>query len=498
LTESLRDALMQAAAQARDYPSGRFSGRGIVVCAGGPVMLTNAYVLIRALRELLDCSAPIEVWHLGAREMPPLMATTFTAMGCRIVDARAVAATCAAEVNDGWQLKILALTYSSFEEVFLLDADQVPLIDPARVFDWPQYQASGAVFWPDIVDLAATNPVWQLVGLEPRQVRSWESGQICANKAVHWQALAVALQINLMAEAFYELIYGDKDAYLLAWLMTSATCALVPHPPMADLKYLGQRDFEGAVVFQHRTNCKWSLHEPPVRPDGFRLQAECERFLGDLRRFWNGRIFEPPDRSAAARRLERELIAQRRFVIVEAGERPTPIELLSGHQIGEGRSYRLANWYVGDADGGYQLVFTSHVAATLVMSRVDAVAWAGSFYVPVQRDAILTPAGGTADLAGSLQGGLVDEFVEAAMRGPPGTLDVADLEGALTLLARIEQGVAERVVARAERCETDHPELAGHLRAIADRLVLLSPDGDAQPERRAGVAFEGSRFYVRP
>ena len=30
--------------------------------------------------------------------------------------------------------------YSSFEEVLMLDTDNLPLVDPAFVFDLPQYQ----------------------------------------------------------------------------------------------------------------------------------------------------------------------------------------------------------------------------------------------------------------------------------------------------------------------------------------------------------------------
>ena len=40
----------------------------------------------------------------------------------------------------GWQMKHFGLMYSSFEEVLMLDTDNLPLVDPAFVFDLPQYQ----------------------------------------------------------------------------------------------------------------------------------------------------------------------------------------------------------------------------------------------------------------------------------------------------------------------------------------------------------------------
>ena len=53
------------------FPTDRFDGRGIVICAGGVRMFINAYVLVRVLREILRCALPIELWHLGPGELSP-------------------------------------------------------------------------------------------------------------------------------------------------------------------------------------------------------------------------------------------------------------------------------------------------------------------------------------------------------------------------------------------------------------------------------------------
>ena len=61
-----RRALLRAALDAPDpYPADRFSGRGIVICAGGARLLTGAWVTINILRRTLGCTLPIQVWHLG-------------------------------------------------------------------------------------------------------------------------------------------------------------------------------------------------------------------------------------------------------------------------------------------------------------------------------------------------------------------------------------------------------------------------------------------------
>jgi ADP-heptose:LPS heptosyltransferase len=47
------------------YPGG-FRGQGIVICAGGIRLFTNAWVCVQLLRRL-GCRLPIELWHLGNR-----------------------------------------------------------------------------------------------------------------------------------------------------------------------------------------------------------------------------------------------------------------------------------------------------------------------------------------------------------------------------------------------------------------------------------------------
>ena len=69
------------------YPKGKFAGQGIVICAGGPVLFTNAFVLVHVLRNALHCRLPIEVWHFGKPELSPRMATLLHKMDVRTVDA---------------------------------------------------------------------------------------------------------------------------------------------------------------------------------------------------------------------------------------------------------------------------------------------------------------------------------------------------------------------------------------------------------------------------
>ena len=487
--------LMAACSRAADkQPS--FAGRGIVVCAGGARILTNAYVLVRMLRDTLDCTLPIEIWHMGSMEMPPLIAGLLEGLGCRIVDANEVSKKHPAAIYDGWQLKSYALLHSAFDDTLLLDADQVPLIDPETVFEWPEYRRAGAVFWPDIIELSARNPVWELVGLEPEDIRSWETGQIAVNKSRHWKSLWLVFEFNQRAEMFYDLVYGDKDTFLIAWLMTGAEHAFVPHPPFVDERYLVQRDFAGGGAFQHRTNCKWSLHEAPDCPPGFVHQDTCERYLDDLRKVWNGFVFTPPSRSHDAMETERELILQRAFTCFLGEAPPAEIELLDGHQIGKGRDFHWFNWYVESVAGGCRLVICDRTRPSFVLTRTPDGLWLGNALTAKASNVVLQPRSVQAPIEAGDGHSLVQAFIDAARRGSVmEPLDRDSLFGALKLLERIEPGMVELTVKLAADQREGNPQVAEILEEIVERLRLdTKPDGQRPRDKALGMFGKSGRY----
>src|SRR5215469_1938870 len=88
--------LEQAITRLRSSPAGapvdRFDERGIVICAGGTRYFTCAWVLISILRRVHRTALPIQVWHLGRREMSDEMRILLSEEGVEIVDAEMVAA----------------------------------------------------------------------------------------------------------------------------------------------------------------------------------------------------------------------------------------------------------------------------------------------------------------------------------------------------------------------------------------------------------------------
>lgn len=45
------------------------AGRGILIAAGGPIPLTNTYVALHMLRNVHNCSLPVQIYYNGTSEM---------------------------------------------------------------------------------------------------------------------------------------------------------------------------------------------------------------------------------------------------------------------------------------------------------------------------------------------------------------------------------------------------------------------------------------------
>ncbi|WP_342152839.1 hypothetical protein [Methylorubrum sp. SB2] len=328
------------------YQQSRFRRDGIVVCAGGASVFTNAYVLIRLLRTVLRCALPIEVWHIGAGEMSARMKWLLRDLSAEPVDAEAVMIAQGVQIKDGWQLKSFALAHSSFARVLLLDADIVPERDPAELFAWPEFEAAGAVLWPDICSISAENQIWAACGLPPRTTRAVESGQVLIDKSRAWDALQIIVFLNTRREHYYRIVYGDKDLFLMGFFITGQSYHLVPHLPYTDQPWcLFQRDFAGERLFQHRCGAKWRYRDPQMAVPGFRFQEACEVALATLRRTWSGRVFNAPVRSPEAQKEEARLSAVGSVELMTPGQAPVALDLLQGGDIFDDCTSGLVHWY---------------------------------------------------------------------------------------------------------------------------------------------------------
>jgi ADP-heptose:LPS heptosyltransferase len=266
-----------------------FRGRGIVICGGGVRMFTNAWVCIRLLRHL-GCTLPIELWHLGEAELDEPMRALVRPLGVQCVDALALTRQHPARQLHGWALKSYALLHSSFAEILLLDADNVPAVNPEFLFDSPEYRQAGAVLWPDQEPLASNDRAWAMFGVPYRDEPAVESGQLLVNKAACWRALALARWYNDHADFYYQYVHGDKETFHFAFRKVQAPYAM----PTRGIKMLRgamcQHDFAGRRLFQHRNMDKWTLFPSNRRIPGFQHERACKQFLRELAGKWDARL----------------------------------------------------------------------------------------------------------------------------------------------------------------------------------------------------------------
>lgn len=489
--KELASQFAAAAAAVQPYPEGRFDGRGIVICAGGARLFTCAYVAIGVLRRHLGCTLPTEVWHLGPEEMGPAMRGLLDEFGVETVDAHVVAKRHHVERLGGWELKSYALMHSRFREVLLLDADNVPVKDPSFLFERPEFRDAGALFWPDLVRLARTCPIWAISGLAYRDQPSFESGQIVLDKARCWNALSLANWMNQRSDAFYDVLYGDKDTFLIAWLKLGQPHFLIPHLPKRVPWTMCQRDPDGAVLFQHRSEKKWILHGDNPPAEGFRFEAECLALLKELATKWDGRIFNPPSRSDAARALERAIAAARhyRYTVVSSDERA--IELWPDHRVGVGAGAGAQYWFVGDGDAGPELILEGegrrHGALTLSSDGI----WRGSSLVERALQIELAPVRpvrlGADDSSDVITAELLDRALDA-YSGLPWDESVAhDFAGTIRTFALLDPAVATKLRNRIERP-------VAHARLIEAALDAL---GDHAPREQGRPIATGNGWHRR-
>jgi hypothetical protein len=288
--KTARRELERAAASLPEAPS-HTGGRGIVIPGGGEKYLPGALLAAGLLRRL-GCTLPIEIWHLGAPELPPRWQAPLAAVGARSVDALAVQTRHPVRRLGGFELKAFSLAYTELSDVLLLDADNVPTRDPTFLFESAEYRKLGAIFWPDYGPsrgslatgpLSESHPIWALTGVPYRGDREFESGQVCIDKTRCHRELMLALWINQYSDFWYRYLWGDKDTFHLAWRKLGREWAMPARGPI-DLmgRVMGQCDFEGRVLFQHRHGAKWSLHDNP-RIAGFIHEDVCFQIIAELR-----------------------------------------------------------------------------------------------------------------------------------------------------------------------------------------------------------------------
>lgn len=379
-----RARLEAVAAASYPFPAERFAGRGIVICGGGFKYFPCVWVCVNMLRHL-GCQLPIEVWHLGQSEMTAQMRGLLEPLGVRCVDGLEMRQTYPARRLHGWELKAYSLLHCTFREVLLLDADNVPVLDPTYLFDEPEYLATGAAFWPDFSRLGRERSIWKLTGVPPREEPEFESGQILLDKARCWHALQVAMHLNEYSDFYYRQVHGDKETFHLAWRKLNQDYAMPQRGIEALDATMCQHDFRGRRVFQHRNSDKWRLWCRNRRIHGFRHEHECRRFLAELAPRWQEL---PPgvQRYRGEGSTEMQRAAVERLVEVEweyhrVGHDRREMSFGPDGLVQRGAAGCEVFWDVREREGRVQLGIYSEAGPTMFLEEDAQGVWRGRWLV---------------------------------------------------------------------------------------------------------------------
>ncbi|RLN36684.1 hypothetical protein BBJ28_00023950 [Nothophytophthora sp. Chile5] len=248
-----------------------------------PKLIASAYATIRALRDVLGCHLPIEIWFRPSemRVVPDALAP----LEKLAADDRA-AEISFHEIEDwkaiGYGTKVFAIYHSFFERVLFLDADNVPVRDPSFLFESREFEETGAVFWPDfwhptrtIFNIHSQSLVWELLDLPFVNMFEQESGQLLIDRRRHAEALELVSFFAFHRPNHFDkmrLAHGDKDLFRFAWLKLKAPFHMIQAAPavagkMINESFCGltmvQHDAQGEVLFLHRNSHK--LTGEPLR-----------------------------------------------------------------------------------------------------------------------------------------------------------------------------------------------------------------------------------------
>src|SRR5258706_2693306 len=332
------------------------SGRGIVICGGGIRYFTCAWVCINRLRAL-HCHLPIELWFLGASEMDRQMQSLVEPLGVRCIDALEISRRHPARILNGWELKPYSIVHCDFREVLLLDADNVPVVDPTFLFDTSEYLEHRAIFWPDYGRLGAERSIWHLTGVTYRDEPEFETGQIVIDKEACWRPLKLTMWMNEHSDFWYHHIHGDKETFHMCWRKLHANYAM----PQREIESLDgtmcQHDFSGRRIFQHRNGAKWIVDGENRSIDGFIHERQCLEHLAELRRLWRTRPTLPFDFGTAdseARAIATQL-CERHWLYHRVNKDQRSMRFSLDGQVCEGaRDYEQA-WNIKHCDGVHLL-----------------------------------------------------------------------------------------------------------------------------------------------
>jgi alpha 1,2-mannosyltransferase len=238
--------------------------RGIVL-TGGLNQLPVLVISVRMLRRT-GSDLPVEVFVADDSEwddqicnvvLPSLNAK------CLLFSDIFHAASTGVAINR-FQFKVMAILFSSFEEVLLLDSDAFPIHNPLPLFDEEPFKSNGLIVWPDFWYPSESPYYFEIAKIDaipPLNERaSVESGELMYSKSKHHMSLMLAAYYNYYGPSYYYPLLsqgapGEGDKETFAW---AATALKEPYYAVHErVMALGRHDTNG-----HYLGTAMAQHDP--------------------------------------------------------------------------------------------------------------------------------------------------------------------------------------------------------------------------------------------
>lgn len=490
--------------RASSQPTDTGQGRGIVICGGGPKYSVCLWVCVNMLRRV-GCTLPIQLWHLGSRELSNPMRQLLEPLGVECVDAEKVRSDHPVRTLNGWELKPFAIMHSRFRDVLLLDADNVPLRDPEFLFETPQYCESGAIFWPDFSRLKKDRSIWKLTGIAFQDEPEFESGQIAVDKARCWNALSLTMWMNEHSDFWYRHIHGDKETFHLAWRKLGQAYAMPARGIHAIPATMCQHDFDGKRLFQHRNLAKWTILQNRRIPN-FELESECLEYVDQLFPYWRDisglAVYNERYKTQAEREIAEELVSES-WLYDRVGHDRRPISFQKDGLIGVGAARLEVFWDVRHEAGASVLDIQSQESLTCRLHKDDNGTWKGRWEqyerMPIEVRRVPKPAKTVTAASRPESHGDTAEFIMSNLANTPSGffLEIGAADGPIARIARrlVDRGwsglLMEAIPERFWRLE----DALGSLQGI--RLInaqLADRDGYGEIEHQVANGLAQSRY----
>jgi len=222
-------------------------GKGIVICTGND-HFNYARSTIDILRNILNCSLPIEVFYYGDddlsyenRQILQKYSNTYLSNLFEYFDNTIINVK-------GWAIKPFAILASRFEEVILMDADVVFVRDPKELFNEQGYIETGTLFFKDRTLTKGKYyglkwlKLWMKDPLpETKRLRYWknktihemDSGVVLIHKIKTLLGLLNTCKLNeyeIRSKVVYNYVYGDKETFWIGFDMARQHYYMDPEP----------------------------------------------------------------------------------------------------------------------------------------------------------------------------------------------------------------------------------------------------------------------------